>query len=502
MNPNTVIHIAAAAAIGVGLRFVVNLEPVWWLAWFVPGLLLWLALRTDGWTSRAVVALAALIGVTANVPFLLEVMPVVPVIIVMLLQTLLWMFAVGAARRVIKAFDSGWTVLAYPVIWVAADTLLAHLTPDGNWGSLAYTQADILPVAQLASVFGVGGVLFVVMLLNSALALALYRGRRMRGAMPAYAAAVLVVVTTAVFGWWRLQTPVEGTAVSYGIVSIDDYIEGELNDKSRRVWRRYIAQVRTLAAGGATIILLPEKIAVLSAADATELKLVLGELASANRVWLIAGLGVDNGKERRNEAWWFAPDGRLATNYLKHFMAPPEREFVTGNEYPVNAIDGVKHGVAICKDMHFASLGRGFGTRDAAVMLVPAWDFHFDAWMAANMTKLRGVENGYAVVRSSRAGLLSVSDAYGRMEAVAKSTPFPGTSLSVTVNVGPRVRTIYTSIGDSLGWLCVAGALAMIAGSFWRLRRAGVSASEVPDPAPTTVAPPLPNPGSSSPSGD
>ena len=132
----------------------------------------------------------------------------------------------------------------------------------------------------------------------------------------------------------------------------------------------------------------------------------------AINVWLVAGLGVDDGKERRNEAWWFAPDGRLATNYLKHFMAPPEREFVSGSEFPVNPIDGVNYGVAICKDMHFASLGRGFGARDAGVMLVPAWDFHHDGWMGANMTKLRGVENGFVVVRSARDGLLSVSDAY------------------------------------------------------------------------------------------
>ena len=110
---------------------------MWWLAWFVPGLLLALALRTEGWTSRGVVALAALIGVTANAPYFLKVMPLVPVIIVMLLQTLLWLFVVGTTRRVVRAFDSGWTVLAYPVIWVAVDTLLAHFTPDGNWGSLA-----------------------------------------------------------------------------------------------------------------------------------------------------------------------------------------------------------------------------------------------------------------------------------------------------------------------------------------------------------------------------
>ena len=81
------------------------------------------------------------------------------------------------------------------------------------------------------------------------------------------------------------------------------------------------------------------------------------------------------------------------------------------------------------------------------------------------MTKLRGVENGYAVVRSSRDGLLSVSDAYGRMLAVADSSAYPGTSLFAKVTVGPRVSTIYTRIGDALGWLCVAGALAMIVGA-------------------------------------
>ncbi|HEY6126081.1 MAG TPA: hypothetical protein VIV63_15615, partial [Steroidobacteraceae bacterium] len=165
MKKETLIHLAAAIAVGIGLRFVVNLEPVWWLAWFVPGLLLALALRTENWTSRGLVALAAAIGVTANVPFFLKVMPPVPVVIVMTLQTLLWVFVVGTARRVIKAFDSGWTVLAFPVICVGADTLLAHFTPDGNWGSVAYTQSDVLPIAQLASVFGVGGVLFVVMLM-------------------------------------------------------------------------------------------------------------------------------------------------------------------------------------------------------------------------------------------------------------------------------------------------------------------------------------------------
>lgn len=471
MSRDLPINIGAAIVIGVGLRYVVNLEPVWWLAWFVPGLLLALALRTEGWTARGLIALAALIGVTANTPYFVRVMPLIPVLIVTTLQVLLWVFVYSGARRIVKAFDSAWTVLALPVLWVAVDTLLAHFTPDGNWGSLAYTQADVLPVVQLASVFGAGGILFVLMLFNSALALAIHYRFNLRGARVAYSAAVVVLAATAALGWWRLQTPAEGTEVSYGIVSIDDYISGPDSEKSREVWATYESLVAALAAGGAKVVLLPEKIAVLSASDAETRKARLSKVAAHFKVWLVAGLGVDDGKERRNEAWWFAPDGRLATNYLKHFMAPPEREFVSGSEFPVNPIDGVNYGVAICKDMHFASLGRGFAARDAGVMLVPAWDFHLDGWMGANMTKLRGVESGFVVVRSARDGLLSVSDAYGRMLAVADSGALPGTSLLANVKVGPRLSTIYTRIGDVLGWICAAAGLAMLVMSRLRARK-------------------------------
>ena len=468
MNKHFALHLLAAGLIGVALRFVVNLEPVWWLAWFAPGLLLALSLRSGNWQSRGYVALAAGIGVTVNVPFFLTVMPLVPVIIVMTLQTLLWLFVIGSARRVMLAFDGGWTVLALPVIGVAADTLLAHFTPDGNWGSLAYTQAEVLPVAQLGSVFGIGGIRFLLLLVNSAVAIAIHRGPGARNMRFACGAAALAVIASVSFGYWRLQDMPRGKPVVFGIASIDDFLGDASSPESRAVWSRYEAQVQALAAGGAKIVLLPEKINVLPSPRAEKLKQSLSALARDNHVWLVAGLGVDTGSQRRNEAWWFAPDGTLATNYLKHFMAPPEREFVAGDEFPVNRIDAVNYGVAICKDMHFASLGRGFGQRDAAVMLVPAWDFDRDARLAANMTKMRGVENGYAVVRSSRNGLLSVSDAYGRMLAVEQSASMPGASLLTSVHVGPRLSTIYTHIGDALGWCCVAGMLALIP---WSLRR-------------------------------
>ena len=171
MDRKQFIYIPAAVVIGAGLYFVMNMEPIWWLAWFLPGLLFALALRAEVWTARGLVALAALIGASSNLAYFLKVMPLLQVLIILLLQSLMWVLILGSARRIVKAYEAAWTVLALPVVAVAVDTLLANLTPDGNFGSLAYTQSDVLPVAQFASVFGVGGIVFLVMLVNSALAL-------------------------------------------------------------------------------------------------------------------------------------------------------------------------------------------------------------------------------------------------------------------------------------------------------------------------------------------
>jgi apolipoprotein N-acyltransferase len=478
MTQRELVHLGVALLIGGALWFVVNLDPFWPLAWFVPGLLFALALQSQGWTSRGLVAVAALVGAASNYRYLLSVMPLPAAMLVLLLQTLLWVFIYGSARRIVKAWESGWTVLALPVIAVAMDTLLAQFTPDGNWGSLAYTQAEVLPIAQVASVFGVGGVLFLLMLGNSAVGLALVYGARLRGGARACAAVLAAIALALGFGWWRLQgADAKGTPVTFGIASVDDFIDGARSEQSRDVWAQYEAQVLQLAASGAQVVLLPEKIDVLPAQDAAQRSAWLSKLARDHHVWLVAGLGVIDGDTRRNEAWWFAPDGRLVTQYRKHFMAPPEREFVAGDEYPVNDIDGLRYGVAICKDMHFSRLGREFGRRGARVMLVPAWDFDRDAQMAANMTKMRGVESGFMVVRSSRDGLLSITDAYGRVLAVQRSDKLPGSTLFATVEVAAPPPTLYTRIGDALGWACVLAAIVLVVLSYrapqaWPGRRA------------------------------
>lgn len=119
-----------------------------------------------------------MLGLSANVAYFRLLMPLPAVLAVILVKALLWLLVVLATRRLVLRYRSGWTVLAYPVLWVAIDTLMAALLPDGNWGSLAYSQADNVAILQLAALAGVPGLLFLLCLLPSALALLLAAGAR------------------------------------------------------------------------------------------------------------------------------------------------------------------------------------------------------------------------------------------------------------------------------------------------------------------------------------
>ena len=457
-------QIAAAVAIGLALRLVVGLQPIWWLAWIAPAPLLVLAFASSAAAARWLTLLAALIGASVNFRYFSLLMPLPAALLAVLGQALLWMFVVGVSRRIVLRHQSWWTVFAYPVLWVALDTLMAALLPDGNWASLAYSQAAVLPVLQVTSLFGLAGLLFVLALVPSTLAAGLVFGNRLRRATLAYALPLALLAATLGYGEFRLRQSTGGAGVTFGMAAIDDAIGPHATPAyAERIWAGYERQVAALAAQGAHVIVLPEKIAVLAPAHAEQIQRRLGALAARHGVWIEVGLGVDDGARRLNLAWLFAPSGVMAAGFQKHFMAPPEREFSRGAAYTIAPIDGVGYGMAICKDMHFAALGRASGQRGAAVMLVPAWDFQLDRWMAARSTLTRGVENDFAVVRASREGMLSVSDGRGRVLAERRSAPLPGAALLVTLPVRTPHATLYTLVGDALGWLCVAGAMVLLA---------------------------------------
>jgi apolipoprotein N-acyltransferase len=445
---------------GLLMRWSFGLHPVWWLAWVAPAPLLVAALRSTPRLAFAWSLLAGLIAASANLRYLSTVMPLPSALLVMLLLALLWVLVVGQTRRAMGTSASPWTVLAYPLLWCAADTLLAKLHADGNWSSLAYSQTGFAPALQVVSLLGTAGLVFVLSLFPATLALAAVRG--WRAARWQLACALLCIFACLAFGFGRIPAGASMWGTRIGMAVVDDFIGPRVPAAQvERIWSQYERHVEALAGQGARLVLLPEKIAVLPPDVATALRQRMAKLASANRVWLSLGVGIDDGP-KTNRQWLIAPDGQLAADYVKHHLAPAERDYAAGADFHMQDIDGVRYGLAICKDLHFAGMGRAYARLGAHALLVPAWDFGEDGEYAARLSAVRGVESGMAMVRASREGLLTISDAYGRVVLEKASAPLPGVTLLGQVPATAPGGTFYARTGDLFGWLCTAAAALLV----------------------------------------
>lgn len=455
------LQIAAALLAGLPLYWVLGPQPLGWLAWLAPVPLLCLALRSSRRDAAWMSLLAALLGLSSNFAYFSLLMPLPAALAVIGIKALLWVLVVLATRSIVLRYRAGWTVLAYPVLWVAIDTLMAALLADGNWGSLAYSQTDNLAVLQVAAWAGVPGLLFLLCLAPSALALLLAGGRTYA---PAFVLSYVAMAVVIAAGAWRVASipvPTGPPERLLGLTAIDDYIGPATPPaQAQAIWDQYVRHVEELAGWGVKLVVLPEKIAMLSPAQALVVQQRFSALAKRSGVWITLGIGVQDAAGKRNLAWLFAPDGSAPVSYQKQYLAPPERDFQAGAALAVQQVDGVAMGLAICKDMHFAALGRAYGAAGAGMMLVPAWDFQLDAWMGARMTLLRGVENGYTVVRAAREGRLTVSDGYGRVLAEESSRSMPGTTMLAPLPEMASISTWAPWLAPLLGWLCVAVSAA------------------------------------------
>ena len=390
-----------------------------------------------------------------------------PVLAVVL--TLLWGVVVTLTRRVVVGTPHWTRVFAFPVLWAALDTLIAAVSPHGSAGSLAYSQMEALPVIQIASLAGTPGIVFVVTLLGSLVAVEAHRRRR---GEPSDAAPPLLVLAVILgFGFVRLATAGTPTSTPVGLAALDTAPLARVGISGEPLWTAYARGVEALAQRGARLIVLPEKIDAIDAEMAPTLQRRLGTLARRHKVHLVAGVSVVSDEGRENRAWLFSPAGALAADYNKQHLIPGiEAVFEPGREDAIVRHEADHYGVAICKDLDFAALGRRYAVRGAEIMLVPAWDFQRDAWLHSRLAVLRGVESGFAIVRAARNGRLTVSDRYGRVLA---ELPSAADGVAIVAAAAPRggTPTPYAYRGDVFGWICVILALVVWLGAV--LVRAG-----------------------------
>lgn len=456
------VRIACAVVAGLLFNLAFRLTPVWWAAWLAPVPILLAAFNASPHEARWLTWLAAAIGVGSNLTYYLTTTGPVATVVILVLQVLAWGFYVLRTRAAVQRSRHWTTVLALPVLLAGIDTLVSFFSPHGTWGSYAYSQMDALPVIQIASVAGTPGVVFTVALFGSTVAVALHERGRIGRPLVAYGLPAAILIGSVGFGAVRLIQARPAPTVRVGIASIDDYIPKNARaGQADAIWRRYDEIVGDLARQGARIVVLPEKIEALTPSEAAVRKQALAELARKTGSTLVVGVQLNGANRRENVSWLVDPLGAVVGEYHKQHMVPYlENDLTPGHEYLARSLDGSPYGLAICKDMTFADLGRAYGNMRVAAVLVPGWDFFYrDAWMASEIAAMRGVENGYSVVRAGRESYLQASDRYGRVVARRRSAQLPGSSLVADVPLGPASPTIYSRTSDLFGWMCVSTAV-------------------------------------------
>jgi len=435
----------------------IGLGEFWPAAWIAPIPVLLAAFRSS-WRRAALAAFAAyLLGSLNLFTYLAMVMPVALLIAALAATALVFAGAVLAARVAVRRLPGWAAALAFPSAWTSYEFLFSRVSPHGTALSLAYSQTDVLPLLQIASVTGIWGVIFVVTLVPSAIAVAWSRR-----AVTVLAPALAIVCVVLGYGVVRLQTTPPQPVVRVGLAATDQGIDAAFETdnpaEALAVARAYANRVAHLAAGAAQVVVLPEKFVGVTPADADAIQQVFSEAARAARVTVIAGFNRFTLHPRRNVAMVFAPDGRAILEYEKRHMLPgPETGYEIGAApglFPAPHEGVVQWGVAICKDMDFSAWSRAYGQRGVRILAVPAWDFVRDARLHSRMAVVRGVEDGFTMARAAQQGVLTFSDAYGRILAETPSSKIPEAFLIADLPPGPGA-TFYARYGDWFGWLCV-----------------------------------------------
>jgi len=406
--------------------------------------------------------------------------------------------------RLTRAFGPRALALA-PFVWVATEMGRTYILDGFPWELLGYSQATVLPIAQLASVVGVYGLSAFVVMVSAAAAYAAVERGPSRWRVGAVVAAI--VAATGLWGALRLRDSAltrEGTpvrvAVLQGNVPADQKWEPRLRDA---IMERYVNMTREAIGRDAQFILWPESATPQPYEEDVPRGEMIRRLARQANVTLLVGSDqvepagpVDQGKpvlRNYNAAYLIRPDGSTAAIYRKIHLVPfgeyvpfgrllsfvgpivsavgDMSPFTPGTEAVLLPVGAHKASTAICYEVIYSSLMRQFVVEGSELLTTITNDAWY-GWSSAayqhwQQASLRAVEEGRYLARAANTGISGFVDPYGRVLQTSQMFQSAVMAEDVRFLTG---RTIYSRIGDVAGWLSVVLTAAALVAARRRVR--------------------------------
>ena len=366
-------------------------------------------------------------------------------------------------------------LVSAPFLWVAIE--LARTRISGfPWNLLGITQVDNIPLTRIATITGVYGLSFEILLVNVAFAAAflVHRSKRKMLLVASVAAAFVLQA-----GRWITPPPLPADRTA--VLLQQNLPVAETEPWTRNYFQNTLRDFSSLslnpfpsASQHPDLIIWPESPAPFQTNDPI-LRDAISSLAVQAHAWLVVGsIGVDNPATVFNSANLVSPAGQWDGRYSKIHLVPfgeyvPFRSlfsFASGltqavgtftrgtSRLPLNAGDA-KLGIFICYESIFPNEVRQLVAQGAQVLVNVSndgWYGDSGAWAQhLNQARMRAVENHRWLLRDTNTGLTASIDPYGRVVAhlerktrAALAAPYALTN----------VTTFYSQNGDWFAYVC------------------------------------------------
>jgi len=400
-------------------------------------------------------------------------------IIFVLFLALYWAFFCLVLAKISQSFPKLVFFLT-PFLWVSLEYILTHFLTGFPWGLIGSTQHSNIWFIQLATITGVYGLSFILILFQSMFVYSMRYNRK----MPFFSALALVLIIH-LGGWLSVKkiTPHENSftaAVIQGNVSSDIYWDQISTLQVWDLFDQHLELSQKADEGGADLIIWPEFSVPLcfscSYGYYQDFKEKLFQFVQEKDCTILIGTNEQTGSPGSvnyyNTALCLSPNLSQSqyhkmhlvpfgeyTPYKKIFsfiekMTHAIGEITPGTEYNLHQFKELKFGSPICYEIIFPDLVRRFVKKGAHFLTTITNDGWYGKSSAPyqhySMAVLRAVENRRFLLRAATTGISGIIDPYGRI--LSQSQLMTQTHLSGVISPSEKL-TFYTRFGDVLPFL-------------------------------------------------
>ena len=408
----------------------------------------------------------------------------------------------SGGKTVLAGVSMRRALVAAPFLWVAVELARTRITAF-PWELLGYSQTGNFALTRIATLTGVYGLSFEIVLVNGVFAAAFLVAKEQRKRLLLAACGAVVILQ---MGQWLAPPAVaaDHTAllvqpnipIEEGALWTKDYFEGTL----RELTTMSLHPRGEKAGQHYDPIVWPESPSPFYTNDPL-FRGAVSDLAKESGSWVVAGaIGItpllqSGGQNSQifNSAALVNPRGEWVGRYDKVHLVPfgeylpfPQvfafaggltkevGEFQHGASHAPLAAGSERLGTFICYESIFPDEVR-LGPQQGAQVLVnisnDGWYGDSGAWKQhLQQTQMRAIENGRWLLSATNTGMTASMDPYGRIVAATERKMRTALAAPYALRSG---TTLYTRYGDWFAYLCaIISAGALVARFVFREREA------------------------------